>query len=138
MSVQRKRGRPIVIFKDEAVEDSRGNIVLQPVLLLSPGDDTFPGDDVFPEDDATRRCWAIAQRSSKGEVAGQRSIDVMRVGIDYNALDDVGLWSQAHLDGRVWDIAAPPLLRWGTRRTRHWSVDLRARGDARVDAIANG
>ena len=116
MSIQRKYGRPARIWRETVSKDSRGNPVKHHV-------ETDPHEV---------RVWAIPQRSAKAEVPGQKQIDIMRIGVDYG-VEDVGLWSRVELDGRMWDVVSPPALHWGTPRTRHWSIDLRARGDIRVD-----
>lgn len=42
-------------------------------------------------------------------------------------LDDVDLWSRVEWNGKQWDIVTPPAYRHGSRKVRHWSIDLRER-----------
>lgn len=92
------------------VQDNRGNDVITP----------------YPNDPVRVRAAQIPQRSSKAEVPGQQQINITRIICDPN-LPDVNLWSRVRMDGRMWDVASPPALHYGTRRTRHWSIDLRER-----------
>ena len=82
--------------------------------------------------------WVIPQRSSRAEVAGQRDIDVIRIGVSPKLGHRIGLWSEIDLLGRTWDVVTPAAYHHGTPRTRHYSLDLRSRGDARWDASING
>lgn len=112
MSVQRKRhGKTIRAYREVLTEDRRGNKVRRP--------DTEPQE---------LKAVAIPQRSSRAEVPGQRGIEVYRLLVDPH-MEGVTLWSYVEFDGRAWDIVTPPALRdGGVRRTRHWMMDVRARG----------
>lgn len=110
MSLQRRRGQDIKVWKTKIVKDSRGN-------------DVITASDADPH---IVRAIAIPQRSSKAEVPGQQQINVIRLIVDA-LLPDVNLWSRVEYDGRMWDVAAPPAYHHGTRRTRHWSIDVRER-----------
>lgn len=68
----------------------------------------------------------IPQRSAKAEVPGQQQINVIRLIVDAD-LEDVGLWSRVQVLGEMWDVVTPPAYHHGTRRTRHWSIDVRQR-----------
>lgn len=109
-SLQRRRGMDIKVWRTVIVKDGRGN-------------DTITAIPMNPH---TVRAAAIPQRSSKAEVPGQQQINVTRLIVDPN-LPDVNLWSRVEYDGRMWDVAAPPALHYGTPRTRHWSIDIRER-----------
>lgn len=110
MSVQRRRGQVARIWKMVKDTDSRGNETLRP-------DPTSPHEV---------RAAFIPQRSSKAEVPGQQEINVIRMIVRHD-LSDVGLWSRVEYQGRYWDVVTPPMYHHGTRRTRHWSIDLRER-----------
>lgn len=107
---QRRRGREITFWRTVRTTDSRGNIV-------------YVAD---PSTKVTVRGAVIPQRSSRAEVAGQVEIDVTRVIVDAD-IPDVTLWTRAELDGEEYDIVAPPALHYGTRKVRHWTIDLRQR-----------
>ncbi|WP_159795654.1 phage head-tail adapter protein [Puerhibacterium puerhi] len=110
-SVQRRRGRYVTFWRTKLITDSRGN-------LKKVAD---------PDSKVTVRAAVIPQRSQRAEVgAGQVEINVTRVIVDAG-IPGVDLWSRAELDGEEWDVVTPPSLRWGTRQTRHWSIDLRQR-----------
>lgn len=110
MSHQRKRGETARIWKMVKVSDSRGN-------------ETLRADPTSPHE---VRAAFIPQRSSRAEVPGQQQINVIRMIVDYG-LADIGLWSRVEYQGKVWDVVTPPAYHHGTRRTRHWSIDLRER-----------
>lgn len=110
MSVQRRRGQPVTLYRRKRVTDKRGN------------------EQWAPDRENPIRTTAavIPQRSSRAEVPGQAEVDVYRliVGVD---LDSIGLWSIVEWRGQEWDVVAPPAYRHGTRRVRHWSIDVRGR-----------
>lgn len=72
------------------------------------------------------RAAFIPQRSAQAEVPGQQVINVTRMIVDAH-LPDVDSWSRVEWDGKVWDMVTPPAYHHGSRRTRHWSIDLRER-----------
>lgn len=109
-SLQRRRGKDIKVWKTRVVRDTRGNDVVMP----------------YPEGPHLVRAAAIPQRSSKAEVPGQQEINITRLIVDAD-LPDVNLWSRVEYNGRFWDVAAPPAFHYGTRGTRHWSIDIRER-----------
>lgn len=53
-------------------------------------------------------------------------INVVRMLIDPETAD-VDLWSRVRVAGSEWDVVTPPSLHYGSRKTRHWSIDLRER-----------
>lgn len=110
MSVQRRRGQPVVLYRSKVIQDSRGNDVVT----------------VDREDPHLTTAAAIPQRSSKAEVPGQQMIDVVRL-IVKDELDGVTLWSRVEYRGEEWDLVTPPSYHHGTRQTRHWSIDIRRR-----------
>ncbi|GGN40172.1 hypothetical protein FHR83_007102 [Actinoplanes campanulatus] len=111
MSFQRRRhGQPATVYQSRTVTDSRGNDV-KIVDLDAP---------------IEVRAVFIPQRSSKAEVPGQAQINVYRM-IVRPDLPGVDLWSRVTWNGRDWDVVTPPSHRHGTRRTRHWSIDIRER-----------
>jgi hypothetical protein len=101
---------PARIWKTETTQDRRGNDV----------------EIAVPTDPHEVRVWVIPQRSARAEVPGQQQINVIRIGVDAG-LADVSLWSRVEMLGTVWDVVTPPAYHHGTRRTRHWSLDLRER-----------
>lgn len=109
-SRQRRRGQLTKVWKQQLVIDNRGNEV-------------WVADADGPHE---VRAAFIPQRSSRAEVPGQTQINVTRMIVDAN-LTDVGLWSRIEHDGKQWDVVSPPALHWGTRKTRHWSIDIRER-----------
>lgn len=109
MSIQRKRrGQVIRYWRSTTTTNLRGDKVERP--LDGPHE---------------ARAWVIPQRSSRAEVPGQGEINVIRMGVDYDL--DVDLWSRIEWDGRLWDVVSPPALRYGTRHTRHRTIDIRRR-----------
>lgn len=108
--MQRRRGQQGLIYKSSVITDHRGNRV------------------EVPEADGpyTVRFAAIPQRSARAEVPGQAQINVVRLLLDPD-LEDVDLWSRVDWDGKTWDVVTPPSLHYGTRRTRHLSIDIRER-----------
>lgn len=100
----------IKVWRTVIVKDGRGNDVITPI----------------PMNPHLVRAAAIPQRSSKAEVPGQQQINITRLIVDPN-MEGVNLWSRVEYDGRMWDVAAPPAFHYGTRRTRHWSIDIRER-----------
>lgn len=112
MSVQRRRGQVIKVWPRKLVTDSRGNKQYQPDLTVDP---------------SLVKAAVIPQRSSKAEVPGQQEIDVVNILVDPSLVEDIGLWARVEWNGSQWDIAAPPQLRYGVRRTRHLTIPLRRR-----------
>lgn len=110
MSVQRRRGQKALVFRQVMTQDSRGNLVKQ-VDMATP---------------IEVRAAFIPGRSSRAEVAGQVAIDVVTMIVKAN-LPDVGAWSRVRWRDTDWDVMAPPEYHHGTRHSRHWSLDLRAR-----------
>lgn len=110
MSMQRRRGKLAQIWKTGLVTDNRGNVVR---VADAEGPYEYP-------------VAQVPQRSARAEVPGQQAINVIRILVDAE-IPDVDLWSRVVLNGRQWDIVTPPALHYGTRRTRHWSIDLRER-----------
>lgn len=109
-SFQRRRGMPCVIYRSHDVTDRRGN---KARVWTS-------------ENPHNVRATIMPERSGKAEVPGQQQINVIRIIVPPN-LEDVDLYSRVEFDGKVWDIAAPPAYRRGTRHTEHWSITLRQR-----------
>jgi hypothetical protein len=110
-SIQRRRGTRVKLYREVAVEDSRGNVQSQ-VDLDHPH---------------VVRAAAYPQRSSRAEVSGgQMDITVVRLIVDADLLG-VGLWSKVEYLGEMWDVATPPALHVGERFTRHVSIDIRRR-----------
>lgn len=112
MSMQRRRGMPIKVWKRKETTDRRGNVTL--------------AADLSQPADYELRAWAIPERSSRAEVPGQQQIDVIRMGIDPH-VEDVGVWAIVQHDNDYWDVVSPPAYHHGTRHTRHYSVMLRRR-----------
>lgn len=110
MSAQRRRGQPARIWKSRSVVDNRGNRVLVP-----DADGPYEVRAAF-----------IPQRSARAEVPGQAQINITRMIVDAD-LDGVSLWSRIEWRGALWDLVSPPAYHHGTRRTRHWSIDIRER-----------
>lgn len=110
MSVQRRRGQTAKVWRTEVVTDHRGNITHQ----------------AESADPITVRAAFIPQRSSRAEVPGQQQINVTRMIVAAD-LPNVDLYSRVEYRGRQWDVVTPPEYHHGTRRTRHWSIDLRER-----------
>lgn len=110
MSHQRKHGQSVVIYRTETVEDKRGNSVIH----------------VTTDNPWRLTAAAIPQRSSRAEIPGQQEIEVVRLITDAD-LAGVDLWSRVDYLGAEWDIVAPPAYHHGTRRTRHWAIDIRRR-----------
>ncbi|MEU6056981.1 phage head-tail adapter protein [Streptomyces sp. NPDC047097] len=109
-SHQRRRGVRAKVWKTVAHRDARGNVVLV-------ADPTGPIDV---------RCALIPQRSARAEVPGQQMINITRMIVAAD-LPDVTLWSRVEVLGAQWDIVTPPAYHHGTRKTRHWSIDIRER-----------
>ena len=110
MSVQRRRGQRVVLYRTKVITDGRGN-------------DVVTVDKTNPH---ITTAAAIPQRSSRAEVPGQQQIDIVRL-IVKDDLDEVTLWSMVEYRGQEWDVVAPPTYHHGTRATRHWSIDIRRR-----------
>lgn len=109
-TLQRRRGQAVKIWRTTTITDRRGNTV------------------IIADDDGPHEVKAavIPQRSARAEVAGQVQINVLRLLVSAD-LDDVNLWSRVEYAGKQWDVVSPPALHYGTRRTRHWSIDIRER-----------
>lgn len=110
MSMQRRRGQPARIWKTKTVIDNRGN-----EIAMADADGPHEVRAAF-----------IPQRSARAEVPGQAQINVTRM-IVAAELPDVTLWSRVEWNGRLWDVVTPPAYHHGTRKTRHWSIDIRER-----------
>lgn len=105
----RRRGVPATVYRTKVSTDARGNEV----------------NSVDEDDPYETHVWVYPQRNTRAEVAGQQHIEIMRIGVDI--LEDVDMWGRVEMLGKVWDMAAPAAYHHGTRHTRHWSMDLRAR-----------
>lgn len=110
MSHQRRRGIDARIWRTVVIQDNRGNQVRM-------------ADADGPHE---VRVWVSAQRSARAEVPGQQKINIIRIGVAAD-LEGVELWSRVEILGSTWDVVTPPAYHHGTRRTRHWSMDLRER-----------
>lgn len=110
MSLQRRRGIPVKIWKTRVVIDNRGNEIRE-AHAIGPHE---------------VRAVFVPQRSARAEVPGQQQINVTRMIVAAD-LADVELWSRVEWGGRFWDVVTPPAYHHGTRRTRHWSIDIRQR-----------
>lgn len=110
MSVQRRRGQTARVWRTTETVDRRGNTVIA----------------VDESNPVTVKAAFIPQRSGKAEVPGQQQINVTRMIVDAH-VEGVTLWSRVEYQGRMWDIATPPAYHHGSRRTRHWSIDIRER-----------
>lgn len=110
VTYQRRHGLPITIWKTKFETDNRGNKREVP----------------DPTDTHQLTAWVFPQRSARAEVPGQLVIDVVRIGTQAD-LSNVSLWSRVEMQGRQWDVVTPPAYHHGTRHTRHWSLELRAR-----------
>ncbi|MEU8327313.1 phage head-tail adapter protein [Micromonospora sp. NPDC048839] len=108
--MQRRRGQLAKVWKTQTVTDNRGNVV-----KVAQAD----GPHIV-------RAAFIPQRSARAEVPGQQQINVVRMLVTAD-LTDVDLWSRVEWNGKQWDVVTPPSHHHGTRRTRHWSIDLRER-----------
>jgi hypothetical protein len=108
--MQRRRGQAARIWKAKTVIDNRGN---QVVMADADGPHEV-------------RAAFIPQRSARAEVPGQAHINVTRMIVAAD-LPDVNLWSRVEWAGRQWDVVTPPAYHHGTRKTRHWSLDIRER-----------
>ncbi|MEU7905883.1 phage head-tail adapter protein [Actinoplanes sp. NPDC049118] len=108
--MQRRRGQRALIYKTTSNTDNRGNHVLT-------------ADDDGPHQ---VRAVFIPQRSARAEVPGQAQINVTRMLVNAD-IEDVDLWSRVEWAGRMWDVVTPPALHHGSRRVRHWSIDIRQR-----------
>lgn len=110
MTVQRRRGQIARVCRLETVTDRRGNRTVAP--------DREHWTEV--------RAAFVPDRSSRAEVPGQQQINVWKMIVAADT-PDVYMWNVVQWNGREWDIAAPPELHYGTRRTRHYTVLLRER-----------
>ncbi|WJN62710.1 head-tail joining protein 2 [Streptomyces phage phiScoe15] len=110
MSVQRRRGQKVRIWKTSVETDRRGNEV---VRANADGPHEV-------------RAAFIPQRSAKAEVPGQQLINITRMIVAAD-LEDVTLWSRVEYMGKFWDVVSPPAYHHGSRKTRHWSIDIRER-----------
>ena len=109
--MMRRRGQRVKIYKARPQTDMLGNVTWAP---------TSEYHEV--------RAVATADRSARAEVPGQMHIDVVKLITDAD-LSEVNIWSRVELDGRWWDVVAPPARRVSTRQLRHWSIMIRARVD---------
>lgn len=113
MSVQRRRGQTAVLYGTKVITDGRGNKTIV----------------IDPEKRHVVTAAAIPQRSARAEVPGQQEINITRL-IVTSELPDVNLWSRVEFQGQEWDVVTPPSFHYGTRKTRHWSIDIRRRPGA--------
>lgn len=123
MSMQRRRGLPVKVWKGAEVEDRRGNT--QWIV------------DTNRVPDYTVHAASTPQRSARAEVPGQAQINIVRlllpltVTVDDEVIElvnDISLWSEVEFLGRRWDIVTPLSARMGgSRKTRHISIDIRER-----------
>lgn len=109
-SLQRRRGQWALVYRTKVITDSRGNKV-EIVDMANPH---------------RVRAAFIPQRSQRAELPGQQDIDIVRMLVDYR-LTDVDSWSRVQWDGSMWDVVMPPAMHYGTRHSRHYSMDLRRR-----------
>lgn len=110
-SFQRRRGHWAKIWPIKLVENARNDNQLEADLNAEP---------------YLRRVVMIPLRGSKAEVPGQQQIELYTM-IVADDMPGFGLQSRVEVFGKQWDVAAPPVLRTGTRHTRHLSADLRKR-----------
>lgn len=110
MSMQRRRGQTAQVWRTEVVTDRRGNITHQ-------AESTDPIEV---------RAAFIPARGSRAEVPGQQIINVLKMIVAAD-LPGVELWSRVEYNGKQWDVVTPPELHMGTRRTRHWTLEIRER-----------
>lgn len=110
VTVQRRRGQPLTIYPTKEITDARGN----KTRVYDPDNPIHTTAAVIP------------QRSSKAEVPGQQQIHVTRLIITHE-LPNVDLWSRVDYLGEVWDVVSPPAFHHGSRRVRHWTIDIRKR-----------
>lgn len=113
---QRRHGLKARVWKVETQTDLRGN----------------KHEVAVPNNPHEVRVWIYPQRSARAELAGQHAINIIRIGVSPN-LTGVDLWSKVELQGKLWDIVTPPSYHHGTRKTRHWSIDLRERPEGIED-----
>ena len=119
MSWHRKRGKRFArIWPRVLRTDSRGNEMWAPDLSADPIVVRYSGQ------------W---DRSSIAELPGQQLIQVRQIQIDYNdktkAVNAYSAVELSDLPGVRWDITSPPALRWGTRSSRHLTVEIQRRPD---------
>lgn len=111
--MQRRRGEEILVFRSGVRTDNRGNETIGPI----------------PANPHKVRVSVQPLRGSRAEVPGQQEINIYTIQAPPD-LQGVDLWSQIERsDGSRWDVVAPPVLRTGTRHTRHWTMDIRHRPD---------
>lgn len=128
MTVGRHRARWGVLYGRKVEVDSRGNKIVSADLSRP----------------FRVRMHMRMQRSNRSEIKGQLTNEVWTLFADPRTeegelLDDVGPWSVAEFDGRMWDIAAPPAFKRGTRRTSHWEFEVRpCRGGDLRGAVSDG
>jgi hypothetical protein len=110
VSVQRRRGEWIEVYRLRESVDRRGNEIIE----------------VDPTSTTRVRAAVVPERSSRAEVPGQQQINMVKALV---ALDtpDVHLWGRVKHDGQEWDIAAPPERHKGAAGTGHFTVMLRER-----------
>jgi hypothetical protein len=109
VSYQRRRGQAAIVYPEKVELDARGHKVRRPDLSAG-----IPVTAAF-----------VPQRSSRAEVPGQVEVNVVRMIVRSDI--DVSLWSRVSWRGSEWDVVAPPTYHHGTRRTRHYSIDLKER-----------
>jgi hypothetical protein len=111
VSLQRSRGVLVKVWPTHTITDQRGNTVVAANMDAEP---------------YVVSAAAIPQRSSRAEVPGQQEINVVRLIVDPD-LPDVNLWARVEYLGEQWDVISPPAYHHGSRRVRHWSLDIRKR-----------
>lgn len=113
MSYQRRRSKVTVdIHLEEEIVDHRQNRVIVPSATRK----------------ITTQVAMIPDHSARAELAGEMDIDVYRMISDPD-IEDFGLWSSVHWDGKWWDVVTTPQLHIGTRGTRHLTTYIRRRHD---------
>ena len=108
MTYQRRRGMTAIIWRTETQVDGRGNKQHVPVRDPKPV-----------------KVWQMPERGARAEVPGQQKINVVRLGIPWS--ENVSLWGRVEFNGGIWDVASPPEYHYGTRHTRHQSINIRQR-----------
>lgn len=116
MTLQRRRGQEITFYPVIIKKDRRGNNERHPDL----------------DNPIVTRCSTNADRSNKGEVPGQLTVDVIQVRVKMG-LPNVDLFSRAYFKGDWWDMVSPPLNRFGRAGVQHDTFLLRKRpNDGRI------
>lgn len=111
MTYQRRRnGLPAVVYPIIKSTDNRGNEVKVH----------------DPDNPVETKVWIYPQRSSKAEVTGQQTINVVKLGCPADV--PIALGARVVFNDREWDVVGPPAYHYGAKRhTRHYSFDVRER-----------